>query len=439
MATNIRYTESDKYNKPLTLEDRIKIREIISTNRADDGSMTILLNDIAKMLKKDPTTISKEIKKNREFKAAKEVDFAYTKKYCERCTKLKTCPKNHLNDNCKGTCDDFKLIICKHLKKFPSICNGCKKLKTCTLERAFYVPLNANTSYRETLVESRQGISLTTSEFNELDNILKAGIDKGQSVAHIVNSNDLPVSQRTIYTYIKNGYMMAKPIDTRNMVKMRTRGQFRRNSIKYRKAKAGRTYTDYMKYISQNADEDIIQMDTVEGTKGGKVILSLLSVKTHFQYYVLLENKSASNVVGALNIIQDLLGINLYKKVFKTILTDNGTEFSDISGIISDPLTGEIRSNLFYCEPYCSNQKAICENNHRMLRYVLPKGKSFDNLTDEDMIKLNSHINSLKRKSTDYSTPIELFRAFYGDDVLIPLKITPIPPNEVKLNPSLIK
>ena len=74
-----------------------------------------------------------------------------------------------------------------------------------------------------------------------------------------------------------------------------------------------------------------------------------------------------------------------------------------------------------------------------MLRYVLPKGKSFDNLTGYDMIKLNWHINSLKRKSTDYSTPIELYHSFYGDDALRKLKITLIPRNEVKFNHALVK
>lgn len=63
MATNVKHLDSKKYQKALTLEDRNSLANIIATHREKNGSLTIKLNDIAKKLEKDPTTLSKEVKK----------------------------------------------------------------------------------------------------------------------------------------------------------------------------------------------------------------------------------------------------------------------------------------------------------------------------------------------------------------------------------------
>lgn len=117
-------------------------------------------------------------------------------------------------------------------------------------------------------------------------------------------------------------------------------------------------------------------MDTIEGRKGGKLVLSLKVINVQFQFYFLIENKEASTIVNKLNEIQAIIGLDNFKNIFGVILTDNGTEFTDIPGIISDPNTWEIRTNLFFCQPRQSGQKGSCEQNHELFRYVLPKGKS---------------------------------------------------------------
>ena len=144
-------------------------------------------------------------------------------------------------------------------------------------------------------------------------------------------------------------------------------------------------------------------------------------------------------MTNKLNELLDIIGIEDYQKVFNTILTDNGPEFSDISGIIQDPLTGEIKTDLFFCHPYSSFEKGACEKNHELLRYILPKGTSFENLTQDKLNIIMSHINSYKRKSTDYSTPIDLFCATYGPKILTILKIKKIKAQEVTLSNQIIK
>ncbi len=82
MATNIKNKESQKYNKALTLDDRILIDSLISKYRDASGNMTMSLNDIAANVEKDPTTISKELKKHRSPIVFKNHDYVYTSHYC---------------------------------------------------------------------------------------------------------------------------------------------------------------------------------------------------------------------------------------------------------------------------------------------------------------------------------------------------------------------
>ncbi len=203
--------------------------------------------------------------------------------------------------------------------------------------------------------------------------------------------------------------------------------------------KIGHQYEDYLKYYQEHLDEELSQCDTIEGKKGGKVVLSIKLVRLQFQFYFLLPNKGAASVVNKVNEIQTIIGIDNFKKIFGFALTDNGTEFSDIEGIITDPNTGEIRTQLFFCHPMRSDEKGSCENNHELFRYILPKGVSFDNLTQDDFNLITSHVNSYKRKSTDFSTPIKKFYAFYGKYILDKLNVSLIEPNEVILTQKLIK
>lgn len=181
------------------------------------------------------------------------------------------------------------------------------------------------------------------------------------------------------------------------------------------------------------------QMDTIKGVKGGKVILSLKIVNIQFQFYFLLENKTAKCVVDKLNEIQRIIGLENYKRIFGIILTDNGAEFTDIKGIMTDPDSGETRTELYFCQPLQSGQKGSCERNHELFRYILPKGTSFDSYTEETFRLITSHVNSYKRKSIDFSCPIEKFYAFFGKEILDLLNISLIPANEVQLTPELIK
>ncbi len=134
-----------------------------------------------------------------------------------------------------------------------------------------------------------------------------------------------------------------------------------------------------------------------------------------------------------------MLGIEKFRELFIIILTDNGSEFSNPSEIEISNITGEERTKIFYCEPGRSDQKGSCEVNHELIRRILPQGTSFDNLTQEDINLLMSHINSYKRKKLNDCSPLQLFSLMFGFDIANKLGIKEIEPNKINLSENLFK
>ncbi len=94
---------------------------------------------------------------------------------------------------------------------------------------------------------------------------------------------------------------------------------------------------------------------------------------------------------------------------------------------------------MFYCNPYSSYEKPHVENNHENIRKILPKGTSFDNLTQEDVNLVMSHVNSMRRKEYKDRTAIERFIERFGEKAFAGLGLTPVDAKDVCLLPALLK
>ena len=136
--------------------------------------------------------------------------------------------------------------------------------------------------------------------------------------------------------------------------------------------------------------------------------------------------------------LRETLGIDVFSTVFSVILTDNGSEFLDPFSLEHDD-DGFMRSHIFFCDPNCSYQKGMLEKNHEFIRYVLPKGSSFNNLENNDILLLLNHINSLCRDSLNGKSPLDLSELLLPPNFLANLGFNKIPPSEVLLKPQLLK
>lgn len=212
----------------------------------------------------------------------------------------------------------------------------------------------------------------------------------------------------------------------------------RKLEAKDTQARINRTYEDFQKYIEQHSDLPIVEMDTVEGIKGGRVLLTLLFRSSRLMLAFILFEKTQKEVLRVFNMIEYELGNELFEKTFPIILTDNGTEFGD-------PLSLEFnnegigRTRIFYCNPRASYQKGMIEKNHEFIRYVLPKGTSFDNLLQTDVDLMINHINSFARASLNWFAPIDMAKFTLDKEVIKKLNLKKIQPKEIQLNKNLLK
>ena len=382
-------------HKHLTLSDRNDIQ--LGLERGET------FKAIGQSILKDPTTVSKEVKRNKQVR--------------------------------ESTCHN---LPCTLIDKAPFVCNGYpKKRQNCGYQKIFYLAKQAQKQYEQTLVESREGTPLNSKTFWDMDKVISDGVKKGQHIYHILKTHNLDVSSSTVYRHIRKGYLSIAPIDLVRAVKFKERRKSKLPSIP-KEAKKGRSYEDFQNYLVLNQLDSWMEMDTVLGRIGGKVLLTFNLSFCNFIFARLLDNKTALEVTKHLYDIKNTLheADKVFFQLFPVILTDNGGEFSRVDDIEMD-VRGE--SKLFFCDPNRSDQKGRIEKNHTLIRDILPKGTSFDNLTQEDINLVCSHVNSVKRAALNGKSSYELFAFTYGEEIPKLLGISKIPAEDVCQSSKLLQ
>ena len=391
----------------MTLDDRIEIQECL-----DRG---IPFKAIAGKLGKDPTTISKEVKKH-----------------------LTAQPTPVKKSTIDGTPIEGK--SCPSLLKVPFVCNPCKKRRyQCSYEKRLYVAKSAQTKYETVLSEAREGIPLNKEKFYEVDALITNAVKKGQRLYHIMQSNDLGVSKSTVYRHLHKGYLSINKTDLPRVVKFKAR-KIRREDYIPKAVKIGRIYDDFLIHKEENNISSWVEMDTVLGKLGGKVIMTFDFTFCNFMFGLLLDGRTAAEATLKIKTLKDRLKSNgvRFGDVFPLLLTDNGGEFANVNAFISDA-DGEIETDLFFCDPYRSSQKPKVEKNHTLFRDIVPKGTSFDRFSQETVDLIFSHVNNVKRKIFFGKTPLDMFSYAFGDNIARYLGISHIPAGDVIQSPKLLK
>jgi len=427
----------------LTIEDRAKIEYGLNHGHT--------IRSMARSLGKSPSTIKREIERN----------CTILKDYANSCSKLNTCKVNHAcgrsdcNALCRNRCQtscykwcfEYSVIECERLAETPHVCNACTKFNRsivkCNLVKKVYYASEAHEKYRELLTERRAGFDLTLGELIEIDKVVSPLIKKGQSPYHIIQNNVLPVSLSTLYRIVDSGELEAGNIDLKQKVRRKPRKTQRHGeklSKRIQEAKVGHMYGDFLKYMEEN-DTFHIEMDCVIGKKDeSPAILTLHFPGLQMQIAFYLEDHTAFNVVLMLDDIEKVLGSSLFKRAFPVILTDNGSEFADVQGIERSVFNRKLkRTNLFFCEPNRSDEKGSCENNHRLIREVIPKGTSLLPYSQADITLMMNNINSYCRKKSFGKCAYDLAMDAFPERFFDLLGLYKIPANEVLLKPSLLK
>ena len=431
------------YRGQLTLEDRVAIE--IGICRGES------FKKIALKVSKHPTTIANEIKHNRTFikgnywadndckyarhcEARNLCDEEYCKKRCAIC-RVKDCRKS---------CNRYISMACRKFESIPYVCNRCVDKRLCQKDRYFYNAKYAQAAYERRLSESRMGLRVKGEDFFHLDKLLTQLVRKGQPLTHIYSEHkdEIPVSLRSLYNYIDSGDMTIRNIDLRRKTSYRPRKRKGKRSPKgfaRQQHRIGRTYEDYLVHMEKKDQDDVVEMDTVKGVReSGKRLLTMIFRKNDVMLMFLMPDGKAESVHRVFDYLEMSLGIERFRKLFPVILTDNGSEFKRVDELENNSEL-ERRTNIYYCDPMASWQKPHIEKNHEFIRYVIPRGKTLNPYTQEDMTKLMNHINSIRRKKLGNRCPYEL--AQEDEDMVYlmqTLKMHLIPPDEVHLKSNLL-
>lgn len=221
------------------------------------------------------------------------------------------------------------------------------------------------------------------------------------------------ITTPTIYNAIRLGIINVKLSDTRRM----------KDDSKYNYHEQKSVSISKLPYSIENRPEEIekrlifghFELDTVIGTSKGKheCLMTLTERKTRFEIIFKLQFKTSQEVVNKFNQIKEFMKQN-YNKIFKSLTTDNGSEFSGFLDIIKDTKT-----KIYFCHPYCSGEKGTNEKHNSMIRYFIPKKTLIENYTCDEINQIANWMNNYPRKILDYKTPLEALLEEFNDKAVI--------------------
>ena len=374
--------------------------------------------EIARELGRSPSTVSAEVASHR----------------------FVTAPKARRGERVDASAD--LSAACPRLAAWPRCCNGCGRYRAIGCKRrphVFYEARAAQLCADSVLASSRRGIDAdepaAAARLEAIRDCLRRGLSPEQMAAR----NGAP---STIYRWVAAGYDGMTNMELRRKVGYRPRKRAAGRAATRHSAR--RSHAAFLA-LGEDACAAAWEMDTVEGAREDSAcLLTLLHRPSRLQLALPLEEKTAGRVAAALGDIREVLGADGMGRVFRAVLTDNGTEFSDERAIADLVGEGPGETRLFYCDPRRSDQKGACERNHVEIRKLLPKGSGlrFDRLAPADLALAMSHVNSEPRGALGFSTPARAFRAMLGEDAAALLDaygVEDVALGDLDLTPGLIE
>lgn len=445
--TSERNHDMTKGAKHLSDEQRLAIESGLKAGKS--------ILAIAKEIGKHHSTVSREILKRRtewrpELCGARSANFCRHRNTCQKTMVCGLAPKcTRLCARCSNYCDrkhciDFEEEVCPKVENPPFTCHGCKRTHACRLRKFVYRHKDAHEGYRRTLVAERSGINLPPEEVSALNAVLVPAVNKGQSVYHVMTNNPslFTRSEKTVYRYIRKGYLATKFHELPQAPYRKPRKDAG-NAVEHKvdkQCQVGRTYDRFVEFRLRNPGCSVVEIDSVEGVAGGKVLTTMIFNDSGFMVAFLQPDKCAQRVTDTFGRLWEKLEAvkpGTFSELFGAILGDRGTEFSNPAAIEFAP-DGNRRTSVFYCDAYTATQKPHVERNHEFIRRIVEKGRSFNGLTQRDVSLMMSHINSYRRENLGGKSSYGKFVALHGKEVADALEITEVKADDIVLKPELL-
>ena len=296
------------------------------------------------------------------------------------------------------------------------------------LKRGYY--MHRNTDYTETrkysadkaqrsadLNATAKGAPIKLGNDRQFAKFVEDMVLQGYSPAAIllyIKENKLvfktKVCRATLYSYIDKGVFYK--ISNKNLLR---KGARKKKTVKKKTIKKLPNIEHSIERRPLEVNERVSfghwEGDTVIGTKNkGETVLTLTERLTRMEFIFRSPNKTSASTVRMLNSLEKKVGSTNFKKIFKSITFDNGTEFSDVTGMEFSPYTKKRRTTVYYCHPYCSSERGSNENQNGFIRRFMPKGTAISRYSNEYIEYVQNFINTYPRAIFNGQNSAKLFK-----------------------------
>lgn len=145
-----------------------------------------------------------------------------------------------------------------------------------------------------------------------------------------------------------------------------------------------------------------LEIDTVIGKNHKGALLTINDRFSSSVWIAKLNDKNAEKLAQ-----KTIEILNPFKPLIHTITGDNGKEFAEHK-VISDGL----KINFYFAKPYHSWERGANENTNGLIRQYFPKGSSFENISNEDVNRVQDILNNRPRKKLNFLTPNEFLSIY---------------------------
>ena len=296
------------------------------------------------------------------------------------------------------------------------------------LKRGFYMHRNSDwtetrkysadkAQYKANINATAKGARLKIGNDRVFAKFVEDMVLKGFSPAAIlgyIKENGLvfktEICRATLYSYIDKGLFLR--ISNKNLLH---KGKRKRSHKKVRVVKQLPKIEHSIEKRPREVAERITfghwELDTVVGTqKKGETLLCMTERLTRMEIIFKSPDKSAAATVTMLNRLERKFGSRNFRKVFKSITCDNGTEFSNTVGMEYSPYTGKQRTTVWYCHPYCSSERGSNENQNGFIRRFVPKGTKICSYSPQEILEVQNFINNYPRAIFNWQNSFKMFQ-----------------------------
>ncbi len=219
------------------------------------------------------------------------------------------------------------------------------------------------------------------------------------------------ICTKTIYSYIDMGLIEGVTNETLWEKRTRSKRPTKKLRRSFKRLARSESIEKRPEHIENREEFGHWEMDLVVGSQGGSgtVLLTIVERKTRHLITRKLQDKTQRSVHKALRSIEQKFGSVSFRKIFKTITVDNGSEFLDLDAMEKSAFSNKTRTKIYYAHPYSSWERGTNENTNRIIRRFIAKGHDIAEFSRKRIKEIEQWINNYPRKILDYLSPYELF------------------------------